>query len=63
MKLGSLRATTGKMIILDGARETLVLLGIIVLQDDLEFHRLLELPLFLLTVLEHIGNGVVQQIS
>ena len=54
---------TGKMIILDGARETLVLLGIIVLQDDLEFNSLQKLPLLVLAGLEHIADGLVQQLS
>jgi len=33
---------------LDGAGETLVLLGVVVLEADLEVHRLEELPLLLL---------------
>jgi len=32
--------------VLDGARETLVLLGIVVLEADLEVHSLHEVPLF-----------------
>ena len=35
------------MILLDSARETLVLLGIVVLEADLEFHSLVELALLL----------------
>ena len=37
-----------KRVLLDGARETLVLLRVIVLQRDLQFYSLCELPLLLL---------------
>jgi len=52
----------GKRVLLDGARETLVLLRVIVLQRDLQFNSLCELPLLLLRVLKHgsdcLGQGV-----
>ncbi len=41
-------ARRGGFHILDGAGETLVLLGIVVLQTDLEVHSLQELPLLVL---------------
>jgi hypothetical protein len=42
------RTKVGALHILDGAGETLVLLGIIVLQSDLEVNSLQELPLLVL---------------
>ena len=48
--------------ILDGSRETLVLLGIIVLQTDLEFHGLAELPLLGLCRRQHGINTLVQSV-
>merc|ERR1711974_494874 len=53
----------GDMLQLDGARETLVLLGIVVLEADLEVHSFLELPLLgLQRVLEQLSNAVLQGI-
>ena len=50
--------------ILDGARETLVLLGIIVLQSDLQFDGFCELALLgVVGVGEHGGYTLVQQLS
>ncbi len=42
------RTKVGALHILDGAGETLVLLGIVVLQSDLEVNSLQELPLLVL---------------
>ncbi len=49
--------------ILDGARETLVLLRVIILQGDLELDRLGELALFVLRVLKHRPDRLPQQFS
>ena len=49
------------MILLDGARETLVLLGIVVLEADLEVDRLDERArLALLGGLEHLLDALVE---
>ena len=48
--------------LLDGARETLVLLGIIVLQRNLQFHRLGELPLLLIGVREQGVDRLKQSV-
>ncbi len=47
--------------VLDSAGETLVLLGVVVLQADLQVHRLGELPdLGLLGVLEHLIDALIE---
>ena len=51
------------MDILDGAGETLVLLGVVVLEADLEVHRLHELPLLLGAALEHILDALVELVT
>ena len=61
--LGSLRSykaeitTKGELNVLDSSRETLVPLGIVVLQSDLEFESLNEIPLLLLGILEDFLDG------
>ena len=45
------------MVVLDGASKTLVLLGIIVLEGDLQLHRLCELPLLVLATLQQRVDG------
>ena len=50
------------MVLLDGSRETLVLLGIVVLQSNLQFHSFLELALLVLTVLQNGSNSLDQGI-
>ena len=47
----------------DGAGETLVLLGIVVLQGNLEFHRLLKLARLLLRLLQHSIHTLVQSLT
>ena len=48
--------------VLDGARETLVLLGIVVLQADLQIDCLQELPWFGLGVVQHLLDALVEGI-
>jgi len=49
------------VVLLDGARETLVLLGIVVLEADLQVDGLHELALLgLLGVLQHLLNALEQ---
>ena len=50
------------MHILDCARETLVLLGIIILQTNLDLHRLQEVPLLLGRVLEDAIDALVKSV-
>merc|ERR1719180_48272 len=50
----NLELLAGHMLQLDSARETLVLLGVVVLQANLEVHSLLELPWLVLGSLENI---------
>ena len=50
--------------ILDSSRETLVLLGIIILQVDLKFNRLCELSLFgIQSILQDIVDGLAERVS
>lgn len=49
--------------ILDGAAETLVLLGIIILQTDLNFHCFQEVSLLFLGVIQHSINALVESVS
>ena len=51
------------MDILDGAGETLVLLGVVVLQADLEVHRLHELPLLLGATLENGLDALIELVT
>ena len=51
------------MILLDGARETLVLLGIVVLEADLKLNRLQELAFLVLGLGENGVNTIVQHIT
>ena len=51
------------MDILDGAGETLVLLGVVVLQADLEVHRLHELPLLLGATLEYGLDALIKLVT
>merc|ERR1719495_748701 len=53
----------GDVFQLDCSGESLVLLGIVVLEADLKVHSLSELPLLLLAVLEHGGHGLVQSVT
>jgi hypothetical protein len=48
---------------LDGATETLVFLGIIVLQSDLELYGLREVTLLLLRVVHHLRDYLPQCIA
>lgn len=47
---------------LDGAAETLVLLGIVVLEADLEFHGLEEVALLLLRLGEQFIDALVENV-
>ena len=51
------------MDILDGAGETLVLLGVVVLEANLEVHRLHELPLLLGAALKHVLDALVELVT
>ena len=51
------------MLLLDGARETLVLLGIVVLEADLKLNRLQELAFLVLGLGENGVNTIVQHIT
>ena len=51
------------MDILDGAGETLVLLGVVVLEANLEVHRFNELPLLLGAALEHVLDALVELVT
>merc|ERR1711973_247495 len=54
----NLELRAGDVLQLDGARETLVLLGIVVLEADLEVHSLHEVPLLGLEgVLQELRDG------
>lgn len=48
--------------LLDGTTETLVLLGIIVLESNLEFNSLYKFPLLVFSTLENISHAVVQSL-
>merc|ERR1719158_2215201 len=57
----NLELRAGDVLQLDGARETLVLLGIVVLEADLEVHSLHEVPLLgLKRVLQELRDGVLK---
>ncbi|GMT00836.1 hypothetical protein PENTCL1PPCAC_23010, partial [Pristionchus entomophagus] len=47
----------------DGSAETLVLLGIVVLETDLELHSLTELALLLLRSLEDLSDSFIQELA
>lgn len=47
----------------DGSAETLVLLGIVVLETDLELNGLAELALLLLRSLDDLGDRLIQEIA
>ena len=49
--------------ILDGAGETLVLLGVVVLEADLEVHGLHELPLLVRAGLQHILDTLIESVT
>lgn len=49
-----------KFNILDGAAETLVLLWIVVLESDLEFHRLEKVALLVGRALQQLVDALVQ---
>ena len=51
------------MDILDSSGETLVLLGVVVLQADLEVHRLHELPLLLGAALQHGLDALIELVT
>merc|ERR1719312_1301454 len=53
----------GHVLQLDGSGETLILLGIIVLEADLEVHSLGELPLLVLAVLEDSVHSLIQSVT
>ena len=48
---------------LHGATETLVFLGVVVLQTNLEFHGLRELPVLLLCSSSNLGDGLPEDIA
>ena len=52
-----------KVNILDGSGETLVLLGIVVLEADLEVNSLGELPLLVLAVLEDSVDTLIKSVT
>ena len=52
----------GCLVLLHSSGETLILLGIIVLEVDLKLHSLKELSLFLLGALLDLLDGLVEQI-
>lgn len=49
--------------VLDSARETLILLGVIVLQTDLDFHCLQETALLVLGCLEYGIDALIERIT
>merc|ERR1719492_556775 len=58
----NLELLAGHVLQLDSARETLVLLGVVVLQTDLEIHSLLELPRLVLGCLEHGMDRLIKSL-
>jgi hypothetical protein len=47
----------------EGARETLILLGVVVLQDNLDFYRLLEVSSFSLSGFVFVSDGFTVSIG
>ncbi|GMR53969.1 hypothetical protein PMAYCL1PPCAC_24164, partial [Pristionchus mayeri] len=58
-----LHVRLGDVLQSDGSAETLVLLGIVVLQTDLELDGLTELALLLLRSLEDLSDGLIQELA
>ena len=55
--------TSGFVALLDSSGETLVLLGIVVLQTELNFHRLGEFPLLLGRLGQDGVDGLIEGVS
>ncbi|GMT29538.1 hypothetical protein PFISCL1PPCAC_20835, partial [Pristionchus fissidentatus] len=58
-----LHVRLGDVLQSDGSGETLVLLGVVVLQTDLELDGLTELALLLLSSLDDLRDGLIQEVA